>query len=593
METVSESFKNVIKSDTREIKGYVEIIYEDKDASSYVLSQAPKRERISLEKEIVDGIRKCKNYASLEENYTLLDGSFLLPNYNLKGDKSGYISEDLFVNIETPILKIESTGSIIMSSGITVYFQDNVIRDFVIILTKENDEEEIIKVSDNQKSIYQYIFTETISIKSLELRINKVEYSNRRIRIPEIDLGISQIYEGNDLVSFTTIEEVDLLVTSTPINICKVNLNNYDNMFDPINPMGLVKYLMGNTIINPFVGCLTTENGLEYVPMGNFYFKDWSSNANGNVTLNGENLIAKLNNLTLKSDGRLLTYRWTTDTLNEYLTDTYGYKFKLEIGTAYNHQLQNSNFMDFLQPNLLFQSSSNRYFCITRKNEAVLTSLNPKLTGNISRKELLEDVKYETKSILSNLTIKDFIDGWTASSTGKEDMLDQTYTLTSDEEYVWFKFSKYFGNYGEAVFSYSSTGNGKAELIDVSYFMAYVKFTGNPGDKIATHLIGYVYNNPPTQELKFTTNNVSGYSLNIDFTNNFNISNEQAKSIFNNLLKKDKKYKVYATYIGDPSYTPGDTVLIETRYGNKNIVITKHTLNFDGGLTGTIEGVGD
>ena len=593
MEIVSESFKEAIKSDTREIKGYVEVIYEDKDVSSYVLSQAPSRERISLEKEIVDGIRKCKSYASLEENYTLLDGSFLLPNYNLTGDKAGYISEDLFKNIISPSLKIESTDSIIMSSGITLYFQDNIIKKFKIIITKENEEEIIISVANNQKNIYQNIFTESISIKSLELVIYEVEYLNRRIRIPEIDLGISQIYEGNDLVSFTTIEEVDLLVTSTPINICKVNLNNYDNMFDPINPTGLVKYLMGNTIIKPFIGVLTKENGVEYVSMGKFYFKDWSSNIDGNVTLNGENLIAKLNNLQLKSDGRLLTYRWTTDTLNEYLTNTYGYKFKLEVGTVYNHQLQSSNFMDFLQPNLLFQSSSNRYFCVTRKNEAVLTSLNLDSIGRISRKELLEDVKYETKATLANLTIKDFIDGWSDSATAKEDVLNQTYTLTSEEEYVWFKFSKYFGNYEDATFSYNSTGNGKAELIDVSFFMAYVKFTGNLGDKITTHLVGNVYNNPPTQELKFTTNNISGYSLNIDFTNNFNISNEQAKMIFENLLKKDKKYKINANYIGDPSYVPGDTVVTETKYGDKKVTITKHTLNFDGGLTGTIEGVGD
>ena len=60
LEAVSESFKKAIKSDTREVKGYVEVIYDDKDNSSYSITVSPNRLRNSLEQEIVDNIKKNK-----------------------------------------------------------------------------------------------------------------------------------------------------------------------------------------------------------------------------------------------------------------------------------------------------------------------------------------------------------------------------------------------------------------------------------------------------------------------------------------------------------------------------------------------------
>ena len=79
METVSESFKKAIKATEREVKGYVEVIFDDQDGSGYRLMTAPERLRNSLDSEIVDGVKKNKKYASLEENYTELDGSCFLP----------------------------------------------------------------------------------------------------------------------------------------------------------------------------------------------------------------------------------------------------------------------------------------------------------------------------------------------------------------------------------------------------------------------------------------------------------------------------------------------------------------------------------
>ena len=599
METVSENFKRAIKSDTREIKGYIEIVYDDKNGRDYDLSFSPDRLRNSLSTEIVDGIRKNNKYASLEENYTELDGSFILPNYNLKGKKTGYVSEKIFNDIEKPIFELVCTNEkYITSSGVTIYFDNNIAQIFNIKITKSDNTIEVIKVVDNDKNIYQNIFEKPMVIKGLQIDILQMEYSNRRIRISEIDFGVSQVYEGNDLVSFTIDEEIDLLLTNTPINDCKINLNNYDNMFDPINPKGLAKYLTGNAIIKPYIGVLTEENGIEYISMGYFYLKDWSSNTDKNVTLNGQSLMARLSNLSLISDGTFLYNNnkpWTSSTLSKYLTDIYGYTFDLKIGTAYNDYLKRTELLSYLQTIFSFMttSSTQRKFYISRDNKVVFDYINFNSVDNISRKELIEDIKYESKTVLNKIKIKD-IDNYSMTSSTKEDVLNQSYTLTSSEEYVWFTFNKRIARQNnDQVFSCSNNGNGKAELIDYNDWLAYIKFTGNIGDVITVHLNGYVFDNAPVIELVVENDIPIGDTLLLDFTEYFDAKNDVLKSCANFYLNIDKKHQITGNYVGDPSYTPGDVITVETKFGYKNMIMTKHSLTFDGGLSGTFEGMGD
>ncbi|MDO5003617.1 MAG: hypothetical protein Q4E39_05275 [bacterium] len=598
METVSESFKKAIKATEREVKGYVEVIFDNQDGSGYQLMTAPERLRNSLDTEILDGIKKNKKYASLEENYTELDGSFLLPNYNVKGDKSGYVSNEIFSNIENRTITLSKESNFITSSGITIYFENNIAQKFTLTIINGDDENVILEV-ENDKSVYQHIFDNPMIIKSISINIQQMEYSNRRIRISEIDFGISQVYEGSDLVSFTTNEEIDLLFTSTPINTCTVNLNNYDSSFNPLNPTGLVKYLTDNCIIKPYIGVLTEENGIEYVPMGYFYLKDWSSDNDGNVTLNGQSLMGILSNLTIKSDGQFLYNNgqvWTGETLGNYLSKMYGYIFKLKnFGATNNTQLKETNLLKYLKALFAFMATINypRRFYISRANEAILDLIDDNVVDYIERIQLTEDAKYESKSIINKVNIVD-IDNYSITSSDKSDLLNQTYTLTNTEEYVWLTFNKSTNNNREnKEFSYTSTGNGKAELIDYNKWLAYIKFTGNIGDSITVHLNGFKFEDPPTLNVTYQNNYKVGDTLSLDYTNYFDAGNEFLKDNAEYYLTRDKKYKVTGNYVGDPSLTAGDTISVETKFGNKDVVLTKSSLTFDGGLSGSFEGMGD
>ncbi len=596
METVSETFKKAIKATEREVKGYVEVIFDDQDASGYQLTTAPERLRNSLDTEIVDGNKKNKKYASLEENYTELDGSFLLPNYNVIGDKVGYVSNEVFSNIENRTITLSKESDFVTSSGITIYFENNIAQKFTLTIINSDDESISLEV-ENNKSVYQHLFDSPIIIKSVSIDIQQMEYSNRRIRISEIDFGISQLYEGSDLVSFNTNEEIDLLFTSTPINTCTVNLNNYDNSFNPLNPTGLVKYLNDNCVMKPYIGVLTEESGIEYVPMGLYYLKDWSSDNDGNVSLNGQSLMGILANLMIKSDGHFLynnNQAWTGKMLGDYLTKIYGYTFKFKsFGTMFNIWLKDTNLLNYLKMVFIFMATENspRYFFISRNNEAILDLINDDIVDNIDRTQLTDDVKYESKSVINKVNFTVMAD-YTTPSSDKSDLLNHTHTLMDTEEYVWITFEKPCKNRKDIEFSYTSTGNGKAELIDYNEWLAYIKFTGSIGDSVTVHLIGWKFEANQKINLTYQNNNIIGDDLSIDYTNYF-YSGNNLKNNANFYLTRDKKYKVTGNYIGDPSLTAGDTISVETKFGYKNVVLTKSSLKFDGGLSGSFEGMGD
>lgn len=599
MESVSASFKKAIKSDTREIKGYVEVIYKNINMDDYTMAIAPTKIRFSLDNEIVDSNRKTKNYASLEENYTLLDGSFILPNYNLKGDNAGYISEDIFQNIATTILKISNENNPILSPGITIYFKNNIAQKFNITITKSDNTILEINEIDNQKEIYQYIFEEDISIKSLQLDIIHMEYSNRRIRISEIDLGISQIYEGQDLVSFNIDEEIDLLLTSTPINDCKINLNNYDNSFDPINPIGLVKYLTDECIIKPFVGCLTEDNGVEYLCVGNYYLKDWSADIDGNATLNGQNILGKITDYEVPYSSNMVSQNLSIVNLANLLKEQYGLTLYGSVVQSANPcHLEDTNLINFLRAFASIQQNDEKKvkLYIDRKNNIRMYSLNKDVVETIPQTQLLEKVKSEITNKIKKVEINYLMGVNASEQTQNDTIINQNIELSNTEQYVWIKNSKFIlPNDFSYSFSYSSSDGAKASLISLGRKISCFKLTGKKGDNINLQVSGTSLNNA-TWDLStsYTNNEIEiGDVISLDFRNYLYLNEKALFTIAKALSTESKSIKINANYIGDPSLVPGDTVLIETKYGYKKIIITKQSLTFDGGLSGTIEGVGD
>lgn len=608
MISVSDGFKKAIKENDRRIYGYVDVKYQNKSFDK-VETQIPTRLDILSNNWLSVNKKIVQKYATLENNYTLLDGSFMVWNENSLVE-NGYVTQDIFENINDNTIIITNNSTTTSSKGVSIYFKENLPFDLNVTLNLRDGSSIVDEVRNNQTYNYQYIFTDEKVINNVEIQILNVEFPKNRLRISSVDFNIGDIYEGEELISFDVSEEIDLLVEELPINTCSVKLNNYPsqnggNRFDPINPTSIVRYLTSDATMTPYIGILTETNGIEYVPMGVFYISDWSSDVDGNVSINGQSLMGLLKNTTISSDGTFLRSTFTGTQIANYFRTMTGYSFKFVSGTYNNDYLQDTNLLNWIQAQMPFQimwydpnsaSYNKRKFRITRYNVATEDNLSDEIVDYISRNELRSDVKYETKSVIKTVEVTN-ISSFNRSSSTIEAVVEDTYVLKAEEEYVWYHLKKYT-NYNSSTFNYTSTGGATATLIDKNYYMIYVKFSGHVGDTVSINYSGYIYDDPPTKVHSRSNDLALGDILSLDFSKYFKASDSAIDSSIEYYLTEDSKYKITMETIGDPSLEVGDTIAVQTRYvdnsdGYKDMIVTKQHFKFDGGLTCELEGVGD
>ena len=440
----------------------------------------------------------------------------------------------------------------------------------------------------------------------------RVEKPENRLRVAGIDYNISDLYEGDELVSFDVDEEIDLLLTNVPTNTCSINVNNYPsadggNKFDPINPRGITSYLTNNATLEPYIGVLTEENGIEYVKMGTFYISDWSSDSDGNVTINGKSLMDKLTSQQLHSDGTFCynnNYYWTSSALSHYLTNTTDYEFDLSFpyDIISNEVLKHMEIMDYLRMIAMCgqEPTVNRILKIGRDNVVKMSDIILTPVDSIPRNLLVEDAKYTINEPIRYLNFTAMKNANNTSSETK-DVLNLSYSLNSTDEYLWIEIDNNLISYSPSfpkTFTYTKTGSGTATLVDVNDRLAYIHFVGAENETFTLHLTTNIFavDGNITTTIKNANN---GETISVDVSEYFRI-NEGAKRqrICKGILNLRKKYHIALETMGDPSLELGDTISIQTRYqdindGYKDIIITKQRFSYDGGLSCTIEGEGD
>lgn len=454
MITVSDSFKKAIKSDNREMYGYVEVKYQNKTFDLDV-NTIPTSSPLTKENGIVKDNKILQKYASLENNYTLLDGSFMVWNENNILDK-GYISEDIFNNISNTEIVITNDDTTTTTKGITIYFKENLPFSFTVTITDVDGNVITDNVTNNQSYVYQYIFANEIVVSSVSIDIDSVEFPQNRLRIASIDFNLSDFYEGEDLVSFEVTEELDLLLESIPINTCSVKLNNYPDVdgkskFDILNPQGITAFLTDNVQVKPYIGVLTEENGIEYVPMGIFYLTDWSSDNDGNVTFNTCSIFNKFESKSMIVDQDFLWYAtspWEIGNMIKNQFDVEVNAYRPVSNIQYNRAIRNPDLLEYLKHTifqfLVYLDSINpirvdRFskFYVNRYGVITFNKINDDALCDINQKFLKQDLIYTNLNDIKYLKINDSFSN-NESTVTNYTVLNTRYTLPNQEAYAWF-----------------------------------------------------------------------------------------------------------------------------------------------------------
>lgn len=602
MIAISDDFKNAIKDKNREVKGYAEVLYSHEDIEGSLDSEGIGTDEaiiVSSENEVLNGNRVVTNYASLEENYFKLDGSFILPSdpLLLENVNTGYISDNIAGNYMNKKIRINNITNNNVKN-MTIYFKDNIpstvkVEIYYII---DNETNKMTKsISENLNNVVHFEFDEISSISYIDISFDNFQYTSRRIRIPKIEFGMTNVYKDNELISFTTIEQISEFNIETPIDECDLIIDNYDNKFDIMNPTGMIRYLNENVQVTPYIGIMTEHNGIEYVPMGIYYLQNYTNNSDKTTTFHCEKNFKKLST----SSGIFRTYVSEYYNTNprkyfETLCDNYGIEnYTFDVITTNNI----INDMYFPLSSKLEQLNNFAIFTNSvirngRNNDVIIENIGTSLEDTLTLNEMKTIPEYNVKNVLKSVIMN--ITDFNRKDSAGEILYNGTINVNKNNPFI-LKFDKPLLVMREFTPELTEEQFEEAELIEPFYFFNTNKLEGqfqltlSVSSELTRSTVPYTFNY-----------NDTGVDIEIDsvFYNYLTqyaglMPQDAIKNTADYIKNNYKKYNIKIDYFGNPAYETNDVLKIETPYGYKTMRILKHSLTFNGALSGTIEGVGD
>ncbi len=262
--------ETIITFDLLDVTAKADSVPSADDAQPFVDINQLKQDSLSVPK-----------YATLEDDFFLLDGSFQPFPDSPAGMDFGYWSEfqsGADGNFATnPLLTIEFTEKH-TSAGITLTFQedypDSIIAKWytlagVLINTKPFHPDSFYYFCDNAITDYGKI----------EIEFIHTAKPYRYIKLTAIDYGVIKDFEGNAVTNAVVTEEVNPISSEITINTTDFSLHSDNGDFDLINTQGMYKLFQQSQQLH-----LKKWDDIGITQMGTFYLDTWkSADANNGV----------------------------------------------------------------------------------------------------------------------------------------------------------------------------------------------------------------------------------------------------------------------------------------------------------------------
>lgn len=285
MYSVSDNYKEAVYAPIRTAKARVTFDISDVSAAGDVSNISITSEAsISDKHQLINKKREQSyNLATFEKDRFMLDGSFSFADDTLVNNKEvGFCNDNLcndegiFTPYETLTFTFNNNHS---SMGVTITFDvpnNEYATDFTVTAyDSSNNVIDSVDVTGNTLlqvsaigQLYQY--------KKVEIIIKKWCKPNRRCRIAEVDLGVVRVYQDNNLIKLSLIEQLDLITSTVPSAEFKFTVDNANREFNILNPVGFYKFLQQRQQVIAELG-IDIGGTTEYVQLSNYLLWDWTS----------------------------------------------------------------------------------------------------------------------------------------------------------------------------------------------------------------------------------------------------------------------------------------------------------------------------
>lgn len=288
MYSVSGNYNNAIypaPGKAREVKGRVTFDISDVTAVGDINSITPTAEsQLSNVQQTVDKVRsQTYKFATCEKDRFKLDGSFCFADdIPLNNGKLGFCSNNLsnedgsFTIYPQLTYIFNGTHS---SIGLTITFDvpnGEYATDFNMSAYDINGN--LITSVDvtGNTSVMASPIGLLYNYAKVVVTIKKWCKPYRRARVCEIDFGIVEIYDDNNLISMDHAENMDL--TESPMTSPEFTfvVDNSNKLFNILNPQGFYKYLQQRQQVIAELG-VNEGTTYEYIPLDTLYLNTWDT----------------------------------------------------------------------------------------------------------------------------------------------------------------------------------------------------------------------------------------------------------------------------------------------------------------------------
>lgn len=276
MQKVSKAYKESMKSSLRE-RAYIMLSFGliNQEAQAKATVEEGDFAYYANAKNVLGGKSDDTVYATLEENFTRVDGSmFFLPRENQSGVylDTGIISDKLLTEA---IFELTINLNIVATDfkGITINFGENYPVDFDMVSSSG----QVIEFRGNDQAVFstEEVLTDTTQVK---LVFYTMKNPQGRVRIYSIRFGYGLVYYNQDVISSTLESYVSPIGADVPQIDFSVQLKNYDHYFNVDNPKSAINFLETGQEMEIYYGYQLPETGeIEWIRGNRLLCSEWES----------------------------------------------------------------------------------------------------------------------------------------------------------------------------------------------------------------------------------------------------------------------------------------------------------------------------
>lgn len=277
------TFQDAIYAPERRVVARVVFSFADPEAVDGATTTLPPGAPISRPEQLLNGRwDTTRRYATYEQGYWRLDGSFVIPpdTGELPQDELGWWSQvlsDEDGEFDPALVLTVTLQDPVTTPGLGIAFDraaDEYAVDFDLDITTTSGTI-TRQIRDNDQALFA-LWEELEDVTGIQLVIHKWAHPHRRARVAEIMFGPVEEFGPGKLMSLSHLAEIDPLGMTAPACELTFVVDNSDRRFNLLNPEGLVTYLRERQRMTSQIAVMI--NGVpEWVDLGVHYLREWQA----------------------------------------------------------------------------------------------------------------------------------------------------------------------------------------------------------------------------------------------------------------------------------------------------------------------------